>query len=1086
MLANGIDVGLAFARVELIPGLTTWDDNLPKFWAIHGFIANLVPVGLPDGFRLSFEGVAVDINRGGPISTFAGSEAWINWEKSFPNSDPTKVGLKVPTGEGNDPTYVNIDDPILGISATRVVLVLSDFVYISGGFAFEQGGREDVDIDTSGTGLSTIAGLINASGACEPSNTDPGTLCATASGSTFWNIPVVTTKIGIYNASVFIGYNPIEPVEEGEEPNANDLSFDPGEDGTLDESDLSTDAAGLLANGITVAVAIAKVEQLLTGQTWRKMLPTFIAIDAMIAKLIILGLPPDLVFDFTGIGLAANHGGKVGAVAGSNAWVNWEKSFPEQVNDEGEVTRPAGLKVDTGTGNPPVYIDFDDPIIRVEAERVVISIYGFVHISGGFFFEKGGIETVVIDTGLRTDDPTLLAACAALLAGAEADAAAGGTAELSSDCAPATPGNGEDITLSGVKVQTTKIGISNASIFIGYNPSPECLDGAESCPTFDTGDDGILQQTELDPDAVGFLAGGINFGFVMANFLPGVFTQTVQAGMAGKLPSFYAIKAHMDELALIGIPGIVLEALDANVEVNVGGKWTTASNALSPPTINWAASFPDSDLTDDEVTPGFEIPTGGNNTPLVLVSEGFLIAGGVSSFTMQIADFVYVAGSFYFEFGPVETMPITAGVIDATIIAELDPTGTLANFVGGGEKALQFLKIGAQDVHMFVGIEGPYWVDTNGNGVIDRDSEGQIVDSEVNEDAIGLVIDDVDFALAIGTPVLRLDPTRYIALTASAAFAGLVGLEDEGLTAHAKGIDVALNISTPLVQGFPLLPVIDFDAYAKRDCPTTGTCPEDKLDPFQVKVAAPSELGGEAPAEDFMFPGLLVRASVADINIDVFGVLAVRGSIALELGPQVDVTLTNGNVVEGVTTLTLGGANLLGFVGVNGPHWTEDEDGNVIWKGGCVPGPNVDCEVVLNPDAVGIGISDLDFGIFIGLKGDVTNPNVFIAADVRVDGFGLVGLPDGFTAAGTLAVALNLGFGLAGLAGIDFKRSFTYDPDGEQEEPGDPGSQCASGEVIEGDPHCDDLPGLALNSGNDDNPILIDFEDTFISVSSPA
>ncbi|MGB9011314.1 MAG: hypothetical protein WCB95_00390, partial [Aeromicrobium sp.] len=392
------------------------------------------------------------------------------------------------------------------------------------------------------------------------------------------------------------------------------------------------------------------------------------------------------------------------------------------------------------------------------------------------------------------------------------------------------------------------------------------------------------------------------------------------------------------------------------------------------------------------------------------------------------------------------------------------------------------LKIGAQDVHMFVGIEGPYWVDTNGNGVIDRDSEGQIVDSEVNEDAIGLVIDDVDFALAIGTPVLRLDPTRYIALTASAAFAGLVGLEDEGLTAHAKGIDVALNISTPLVQGFPLLPVIDFDAYAKRDCPTTGTCPEDKLDPFQVKVAAPSELGGEAPAEDFMFPGLLVRASVADINIDVFGVLAVRGSIALELGPQVDVTLTNGNVVEGVTTLTLGGANLLGFVGVNGPHWTEDEDGNVIWKGGCVPGPNVDCEVVLNPDAVGIGISDLDFGIFIGLKGDVTNPNVFIAADVRVDGFGLVGLPDGFTAAGTLAVALNLGFGLAGLAGIDFKRSFTYDPDGEQEEPGDPGSQCASGEVIEGDPHCDDLPGLALNSGNDDNPILIDFEDTFISV----
>ena len=36
------------------------------------------------------------------------------------------------------------------------------------------------------------------------------------------------------------------------------------------------------------------------------------------------------------------------------------------------------------------------------------------------------------------------------------------------------------------------------------------------------------------------------------------------------------------------------------------------------------------------------------------------------------------------------------------------------------------------------------------------------------------------------------------------------------------------------------------------------------------------------------------------------------------------IQLVDGTIVEDVTTMTIGGADLFAFVGVDGPHWTED------------------------------------------------------------------------------------------------------------------------------------------------------------------
>ncbi len=83
-----------------------------------------------------------------------------------------------------------------------------------------------------------------------------------------------------------------------------------------------------------------------------------------------------------------------------------------------------------------------------------------------------------------------------------------------------------------------------------------------------------------------------------------------------------------------------------------------------------------------------------------------------------------------------------------------------------------------------------------------------------NVNAIGIAVSDLDFAFAMGTPVLQADPMRYYTLRASIDEAGLIGLEDEGLTAVLRGVSFEVNISTPTVSAFPVLPVIDWEQYA--------------------------------------------------------------------------------------------------------------------------------------------------------------------------------------------------------------------------------------------------------------------------------
>ena len=174
---------------------------------------------------------------------------------------------------------------------------------------------------------------------------------------------------------------------------------------------------------------------------------------------------------------------------------------------------------------------------------------------------------------------------------------------------------------------------------------------------------------------------------------------------------------------------------------------------------------PDTKVVDFASTP-LDVVTGTGTSKLLELdgAKGELtrVAGYMN---LQIADFFALSGSVGIE--------------------KSSQTVQLAN---GQTVDTEMLLIGASGVKAFVGINGPYLVDSNDDGVID--------DNDVpNADAIGLSLDDVEFGLALIDPkagqAAELAGLNWMALEASAGAVELLGVPE--LTLSAKNLSVEIN-----------------------------------------------------------------------------------------------------------------------------------------------------------------------------------------------------------------------------------------------------------------------------------------------------
>jgi hypothetical protein len=124
---NDVDLGLVMAT----PHSFVDSNLLPTMYAARLNVAEIGMVGI-DAFELNAEGVEVKFNGSGSGGA-GGLTSVVDWESTF-----GEEGFEVPTG--GDPVIIDYgNDEFIGIYVEKGEIKVSDFLYVTGSFAFEKG-----------------------------------------------------------------------------------------------------------------------------------------------------------------------------------------------------------------------------------------------------------------------------------------------------------------------------------------------------------------------------------------------------------------------------------------------------------------------------------------------------------------------------------------------------------------------------------------------------------------------------------------------------------------------------------------------------------------------------------------------------------------------------------------------------------------------------------------------------------------------------------------------------------------------------------------------------------------------------------
>jgi len=398
----------------------------------------------------------------------------------------------------------------------------------------------------------------------------------------------------------------------------------------------------------------------------------------------------------------------------------------------------------------------------------------------------------------------------------------------------------------------------------------------------DSDNDGDIDDDDTpNAAAMGLSLGGLEFGLAM------LYPEEGQPEVAGL--QWTGLEASADSVELVGIPQITVSAKNIAVAIN---RVSGVAEGVDP----------DTRVVDFAGDP-LDIVTGtGTSMDMTMPgSKGELIRAS-GDIELAVSSFFYVAGSLGFE-----------------------KSGQAFTLADDTAVETDLLTIGGTGLDAFVGINGPYLVDSDDDGDIDDDDTP-------NEGALGLSLGGLEFGLAIITPkegqedVAGMD---WYALQASADSAEIVGIP--GITVAAKNMAVAINQVNGVPEGTDAATrVVDFAA-----------------DPLDVVTGTGSSLAMNMDGGQ----GRLIRAT-GDIELAVSGFFYVAGSLGFEKS-DTTVRLTDGTEVA-ANLLTVGGTGLTAFAGINGPYLVDsDDDGDI------------DDDDTPNSDAIGLSLDGVEFGLAI-------------------------------------------------------------------------------------------------------------------------
>ncbi|MFO0063002.1 MAG: hypothetical protein ACK57O_19185, partial [Planctomyces sp.] len=476
---------------------------------------------------------------------------------------------------------------------------------------------------------------------------------------------------------------------------------------------------------------------------------------------------------------------------------------------------------------------------------------------------------------------------------------------------------GDDFkTIGGLEAEVTAIGISDANAFIGMPPSGG-LD---------------FSQPIADQDGIGIFVQNFNMG--LAIFKP---------VLSKQLPTFTAAKITADAAGFTdgGADLLVMTIRDLEVELNLGKPLLNVGPLLGTATIDFERSFP----ADPGGNSGYVVETGTTSDPITLDFTQERILASVSNVTIQVAEFVYISGSIAFEKGAVRTVKVAPGLTTDAAQAFLDELNLPDNIsipaTGAPETELSFMTVGGADLQAFVGIGGPY---KNDAGVINDSAVGIIVEDfdfaiammkptnplefftkyfslKASAEQVSLVgIDDITLnaerlyvELNLSSPAVfgvPLFPVVNYATTEEFASEQLplFDVNDDGEitlgelatlnSQHNAGLNFSgVSLTDPMLADHDLIlkyldtnqdgilnlneaaVLLGGDTAATNLVTAADVDSDEKIDPLGLEVRT-----GGVP-QYLSMNSFLIKAQ-GYIELDIFSIVTLQGSIAFEMGPK--------------------------------------------------------------------------------------------------------------------------------------------------------------------------------------------------------
>ena len=143
----------------------------------------------------------------------------------------------------------------------------------------------------------------------------------------------------------------------------------------------------------------------------------------------------------------------------------------------------------------------------------------------------------------------------------------GGVLQMSASMA-FTKRSGEQVTLSNgetTTVTTMAIGINDANAFLGV---PTIVDGLPRGYFYDSnGDDRIDEADEVNTGAIGMVIEDLDLGLLIA-------AETYISMERVSIGVYLAGRATINKIGLNGVPGVIMEARDIALEINLGARFS--------------------------------------------------------------------------------------------------------------------------------------------------------------------------------------------------------------------------------------------------------------------------------------------------------------------------------------------------------------------------------------------------------------------------------------------------------------------------------------------------------------------------------